>query len=154
LIRAVPVKQTMPVKIVLTRFAGLLPNVITAFTISRIPASMHRQNFPVSICKQVVKRTLILDIDPHRYLAFISDIRGQDINAYDGSPPSLIGRVAAWLRDMAGHDQLPGGIAIAREFDSFREALPDMCRERQLTLDELTFLDFKRLATAWIEVVV
>ncbi len=104
--------------------------------------------------RQAVKRTLILDIDPHRYLAFISDIRGQDINAYDGTPASLIGRVAAWLRDMARHDHLPGGMAIAREFDAFREDLPDMCHQRQLALDELTFLDFKRLATAWIEVVV
>ncbi len=104
--------------------------------------------------KQMVKRTLILDIDPHRYLAFISDIRGQDISAYDGTPASLIGRVAAWLRDTAGHEHLPGGVAIASEFDAFREDLLDMCHQRQLTLDELTFLDFKRLATAWIEVVV
>jgi len=101
--------------------------------------------------KQAAKRTLILDIDPHRYLAFISDIRGQDINAYDGTPVSLIGRVAAWLRDIAGHDVLPGGIAIAGEFQAFRQDLPELCRLRQLALDELTFLDFKRLATAWIE---
>ena len=104
--------------------------------------------------KQAVKRTLILDIDPHRYLAFISDIRGQDISAYDGTPSSLIGRVAAWLRDIAGQDHLPGGMAIAGEFYNFREDLPDMCRQRQLALDELTFLDFKRLATAWIEAVI
>ena len=104
--------------------------------------------------KQTSKRTLILDIDRHRYLAFISDIRGQDINAYDGTPASLIERVAAWLRDIAGRDHIPGGVAIAGEFQIFRQDLPALCQQRQLTLDELTFLDFKRLATAWIELVI
>jgi hypothetical protein len=100
------------------------------------------------------KRTLVLDIDPHRYLAFISDIRGQDISAYDGTPTSLIARVAAWLRDIAGRDTLPGGLAIAGEFQTFRQDLPELCRQRQLELSELTFLDFKRLATAWIDLVI
>jgi hypothetical protein len=100
--------------------------------------------------KQADRETLILDIDPHRYLAFISDIRGQDINAYEGDPTSLIIRVASWLRDTAAHAHIPGGRAIAAEFSVFRQDLPNLCMQEHLELDEITFLDFKRFAAAWI----
>ncbi len=96
------------------------------------------------------KKTLIIDTDPHRYLAFISDIRGQDIHAYDGHVPTLIERVAAWLRDTSGRDNIPGGRAIAGEFQFFREDLPGLCAQKKLELGEITFLDYKRFAAAWI----
>ncbi|MEI9905587.1 MAG: hypothetical protein WDN06_17790 [Asticcacaulis sp.] len=97
------------------------------------------------------KTSVILDIAPYRYQQFLSDIAGQDIRAYDGTIPSLIEQIAGWLRMVPSHENVPGGRAIAREYETFRIHLPALCGERQLELGELTFLDFKRMATAWIE---
>jgi hypothetical protein len=70
------------------------------------------------------KKALILDRDPFRYQAFISDIAGQDIHAHGGDSLRLIEKIATWLRDEAGDPDVPGGRAIAGEFERFRAELP------------------------------
>lgn len=94
--------------------------------------------------------TLVLDRQPFRYQAFISDIAGQDIHAHDGAIGTLIGETATWLRDHRPGANVPGDMAIAAEFEQFSAALPGACAAKNIHPDELTFLDYWTLASEWI----
>lgn len=96
------------------------------------------------------KRTLVLDREPYRYQQFISDIAGQDIHAHGGITDRLIEEVATWLRDATQDLRVPGGRAIAAEFAEFCAAVPGICAAKRLHPDELTFLDYRAMATQWI----
>jgi hypothetical protein len=96
------------------------------------------------------KSTLILDRDPHRYQAFLSDIAGQDIHAHGGEIGRLIEEVATWLRDHAGSPLVPGGRAIAAEFESLSKSLPAISATKGIEPDELTFRDYWTIASEWI----
>jgi hypothetical protein len=96
------------------------------------------------------KKALILDLEPYRYHAFISDIAGQDIHAHGGEIHRLIEEVATWLRDEARHQDVPGGRAIAAEFTRFCEDLPAIAAVKRLETDELTFKDLTAIAAQWI----
>lgn len=45
---------------------------------------------------------------------------------------------------------MPGGRAIAREFERFRDALPALAARKRLELEELTFADLRTLVAEWI----
>jgi hypothetical protein len=96
------------------------------------------------------KKSLIFDRESHRYQAFISDIAGQDIHAHNNNIAKLIQGVATWLRDEVGDPRVPGGIAIAEEFDRFRSDLPTIAAAKQLRSEELTFKDLTNIAAEWI----
>ncbi|HEX4199056.1 MAG TPA: hypothetical protein VHZ26_16590 [Caulobacteraceae bacterium] len=97
------------------------------------------------------KKALILDREPFRYQAFLSDIAGQDIHAHNGDVGLLIERVATWLRDEVQDPNVPGGRAIAAEFARFSSDVPAVCAAKRLDPDEITFKDFRAIAAAWIE---
>jgi hypothetical protein len=99
---------------------------------------------------QTRKKALILDIERFRYQAFISDIAGQDIHAHRGDFHRLIEEVAAWLRDEAQDPDVPGGRAIAVEFERFLIELPAIAGTKRLEPDELTFKDLRAITTEWI----
>lgn len=96
------------------------------------------------------KRALILDLEQYRYQRLISDIAGQDIVSHDGEPGKAIVAVAGWLRQQSRLTSIPGGLAIAGEYNEFRQDLPAILAARQLHLDEMTFGDFTAIAAAWI----
>ena len=48
---------------------------------------------------QKEKISLVLDLEEHRYETFISDIKGQDIFAHEGSVKKVIEVVRDWLRN-------------------------------------------------------
>jgi hypothetical protein len=83
------------------------------------------------------KKALILDSEPYRYHAFISDIAGQDIHAHGGEIERLIAEVATWLRDEAQDPDVPGGRAIVVEYGRFCEDLPAIAAVKRLETDEL-----------------
>jgi hypothetical protein len=58
--------------------------------------------------------------------------------------------VAGWLRQQSRLTSIPGGLAIAGEYNEFRQDLPAILAARQLHLDEMTFGDFTAIAAAWI----
>lgn len=99
---------------------------------------------------QSTKRTLVLDREPYRYQQFISDIAGQDIHAHGDETGRLIEEVATWLRDAAQDPRVPGGRAIAEEFAEFTAQVPAICAAQRLHPEELTFLDYRAMATQWI----
>jgi len=96
------------------------------------------------------KRALILDTLPYRYQRLISDIAGQDIVSHGGDPSAAIVAVASWLRQQSKVTSIPGGQAIANEYQIFRADLPEVLAARQLAEVEMTFGDFSAIAAAWI----
>lgn len=96
------------------------------------------------------KKSIILDTERYRYQAFISDIAGQDIHAHGGDCRRLIEEVAGWLRNEAQDPGVPGGRAIATEFERFLLDLPTIAAAKQLEPDELTFKDLTVIMAEWI----
>ncbi len=100
--------------------------------------------------RQKRKNCLILDRDPYRYQAFISDIAGQDIRAHNDDLKRLITLVRNWLRTSSGKTNLPGGTVIFRRFETFNSDLPELCGEAGLDPEDLTFADFAQVVRTWI----
>jgi hypothetical protein len=96
------------------------------------------------------KRCIILDRERYRYQKFISDIAGQDIHSYGGTAPGLIAGTVSRLRHEAGNSKMPGGKAVAQEFEQFQRDVPKICAEMKLDPGELTFQDLRKLAERWI----
>ena len=97
------------------------------------------------------KSCLILDASPYRYQQFISDIAGQDIQAHENDAQEAIVIVRNWLRNASRREDIPGGTEIHRRYGLFSYALPRLCREVKLELDELTFLDYTFLVANWLK---
>lgn len=98
------------------------------------------------------KRCLILDKEPYRYLAFLSDIRGQDIKAHHNDVQKIIKHVRDWLNNnVPNSTMLPGEKRIYSRFSNFSNVLPRLIKEVWLTLDELQFNDFSQFVSVWIE---
>jgi hypothetical protein len=102
--------------------------------------------------RQKRKRCIIFDREPYRYQSFISDIAGQDIHSHEGNVKKLITKLASWLRAEAKDPKVPGGKIIADEFAAFMIALPKVCRDRKLSMDELTYADYLTITVEWISV--
>jgi hypothetical protein len=100
--------------------------------------------------KHARKKALILDREPYRYQAFMSDISGQDIHSHGADIATLIERVASWLRRQARDRGVPGGRAISAEFARFQIDLPTLAASNLLQREELTFADLATIAAEWI----
>jgi hypothetical protein len=96
------------------------------------------------------KRCLVMDTERYRYQRFISDLAGQDIHAHGDDPAACIEAVASWLRDQSRSKTVPGGRAMARDFEQFEAQLPALCQGLQLEVDEMTFGDLTTLMSEYI----
>jgi hypothetical protein len=96
------------------------------------------------------KSCLVLDREPYRYQAFLSDIAGQDITAHGGDPVRAIGAVRDWLAAGQRRRPPPGGVEIARRFAEFGVALPGILDDLRLRRDEMTFSDYTNIASTWL----
>lgn len=96
------------------------------------------------------KRALILDREQYRYQRLISDIAGQDIVSHNGNPANAIAAVTTWLRQQSRVTTIPGGQAVAVEYEQFHRDLPEILAARMLDVSEMTFGDFSAIAAAWI----
>jgi hypothetical protein len=96
------------------------------------------------------KNCLILDREPYRYQAFISDIAGHDIRSHDRDIETLITCVRNWLNSASGRKTIPGGREIFRRFTQFEADLPDMCAKIPIDVDELTYNDYSTFISEWL----
>jgi hypothetical protein len=99
--------------------------------------------------RQKAKACLVLDIEPRRYQAALSDIAGQDIKAHHNTVQGSIQSVRDWLRAQT-QVQLPGPAKLAQMFDRFQADLPGICRRHNLTTPELTYHDYVTLVAKWL----
>jgi hypothetical protein len=100
---------------------------------------------------QRLKSCLILDSEPHRYRSFISDIGGQDIKAHGNDPKSAVALVRGWLVTASDRRTIPGGQRIWLRYQQYRSALPDLCAEAHLEIDEMTYVDRLNFAAEWLK---
>jgi len=97
------------------------------------------------------KRALVLDREPYRYQRLVSDIAGQDIKCHKGEISTAIVEVSTWLRNQSKSKTVPGGQAIADEFEQFsKQRLPTMLATLKLRDDEVTFTDFVDIVTEYV----
>jgi len=97
------------------------------------------------------KNCLILDRDPFRYRAFMSDIAGQDIHSYDGTPKGAIAAVRDWLCSASRLLGRPGGSQMYVRYRRFRRGLPGICRQFKRRQSESTFMDYCEMAQSWLD---
>lgn len=96
------------------------------------------------------KVILILDKTPHRYQKFISDIAGQDVFAHAGIVEKAVKQVRNWLRTASGKSDIPSGAEIYRRYRLFSTALPQLCGNLRLDLQDLPFVDFSYSILTWL----
>lgn len=99
---------------------------------------------------QKVKKSIILDCEPYRYRAFISDISGQDIQSHNNDPEQAITRIRNWLNTSSGRRTIPGGRAIVQRWRQFENDLPDMCARIPIEIDELMYNDYAMFISEWL----
>ncbi len=97
------------------------------------------------------KACLILDTDPYRYRAFISDISGQDIHTHRGDPKRAIAEVRNWIANVSKTKGLPGGADIAALYARFIKDLPRICKKLKRRAKDLTFADFSEMVEIWLK---
>jgi hypothetical protein len=100
--------------------------------------------------EQKQKRVLIFDREDYRYQQFISDIGGQHIHSHNQDVTTLISKISAWLRTASQRKTIPGGLIIFADFEKFNMNLPALAGCKQLTVEELTYLDLVGLMTSWL----
>lgn len=103
------------------------------------------------VVKHRSKSCIIFDREPHRFQRYISDIAGQDIHAHGGDRRTLIIELATWLRRQSRDRNVPGGVAIAAEFDAFTAVLPQILNERGLDPAEVTFGDYAAIIVEYLK---
>jgi hypothetical protein len=96
------------------------------------------------------RQCCVFDVDQYRFQKFISDIAGHDIHAHGGRVDRLIVELTKWLRTLPGEDHPGGGEAMIEEYELFRGVLPVICRQKRLTLEELTFGDFTGIVERFV----
>lgn len=100
---------------------------------------------------QSQKACLILDSEPYRYRASISDISGQDIHCHGGKPERAIMEVRNWLANASKTKGLPGGAEIAARRVRFNSDLPKICKNLRRRPKDLTFADFSETVEIWLK---
>jgi hypothetical protein len=124
--------------------------------------SLPRFNMPLELgiflgCKSFGSKKhhnkvcIVLDKEPYRYQKFISDIAGQDIFSHDDNPQRAIDQVRDWLRTESKRTNIPGGGKIYERYILFENDLPDICKELNIRVKELTFVDFTYVMTEWLK---
>ena len=101
--------------------------------------------------QQKRKNCLVIDREQYRYQQFISDISGQDIKSHDNKPEAVISVIRDWLNSASDRLTIPGGRDIADRYQEFKAALPAICGNARLELDEITYNDFSVFASVWLE---
>ncbi len=101
--------------------------------LSRIEAAkageLYRLNMPFELgiefgCRlfgrgrQKDKRSLVLEAEPHRYKAALSDLSGSDIESHGNDPYRVIGTVRNWLKNVSAM-HAPGPAKIEGAFTDF-----------------------------------
>jgi hypothetical protein len=100
--------------------------------------------------KHRLKSCIIFDRERYRFQRYISDIAGQDIHTHGGRVGDLVTELATWLRAHSRDANIPGGVAIAEEFETFTTALPKICHARRLDPREVTFGDYSAIVTQYL----
>ena len=101
--------------------------------------------------RQREKACLVLDREPFRYQAFLSDIAGQDVTSHRDDPAILIQAARDWLNALTTDRVIRGGSAVHRRFLRYRSDLPAVCEPFELDPAALSYHDRLATVSIWID---
>jgi hypothetical protein len=101
--------------------------------------------------QQRSKRCIILDHEPWRYHASISDISGQDIYSHDGTPHGAIREICKWLTVVSHPQNIPGATIVSKRYRQFQKQLPTLYKNENKTRSDIVFLDYAGVIVAWLK---
>jgi hypothetical protein len=100
---------------------------------------------------QRAKKTLVMDTEPYRYQAYLSDIGGQDIAAHGGDVAEVIRSVRDFLNEPRIHGSpLPSANVIAESYRDFLGALEKLCEAEGQKPQTLPYSDYEWFVTSYI----
>jgi len=101
--------------------------------------------------RQRRRKTLILDAEPHRYDATLSDISGMDVEAHNNDVQQIIRHVRDWLNANREPDSqlLPGAAAIHGDYEAYLKIAPSIIAGLRLDPhDDLPYGDYLAVVKA------
>jgi hypothetical protein len=97
---------------------------------------------------------LLLDAEPYRYQASLSDAGGLDPKIHGNEPKRVVASVREFLARASGKTGMPGGAKIWRRYGLFLNKLKPAARQQGVTLKELASWgyvnDLQALMASWI----
>lgn len=98
---------------------------------------------------QRLKRCLVLDVEPHRYERFISDLKGADIQAHGGDVTAVVACTRDWLANVSRR-QIQGTKLITDAFGRFSGDLPGIAAQLGFDPGAIPYVDLEGMVTAWL----
>lgn len=101
--------------------------------------------------RHMTKRTLILEQEPYRYKAAVSDLAGSDIACHHGKPETLVAEVRNWLDGQTGL-RAPGPAQIWAAFLTFTSENDRQLKRRGFSKNDIRNLpvdEFLRCVDEW-----
>lgn len=98
---------------------------------------------------QKIKKTLILDVAPHRYQMFLSDLAGMDIQSHNGQPIHPLRETRNWLANVSRRE-LPSADRVERIYLSFLEFLPDIAATLEFDPNDIPYVDYEGIVAKWL----
>lgn len=98
--------------------------------------------------KQKRKKALIVDSEKYRYLKFISDISGQDIEIHKNDPNQFIKVIRDWINTQIS-SAIPGAKKIQNQYEKFNKLKPQFMSDLKLELSDITHTDFLEMLSMW-----
>ena len=98
-----------------------------------------------------LKSCLVMDREPDRYRAFLSDIAGQEVKGHGNEAEKAVSELRKFLRTESRRSDIPGQRAIWERFKRFRESLRFVCAKSRIEVEELTYLDYQFFVIEWLE---
>ena len=96
------------------------------------------------------KKCLIFEGKEHSYEKYISDIKGQDIESHNNRPEKMIPRIRDWLVNNSKKKNVPGGHRIYEDYKKFKIWLPKECKQLDLKIKDLLFIEYLELVVSWL----
>ena len=126
--------------------------------LSRVESSgvmkLPRFNMPfeagLAYCVQALdapgrRHFLLLDAEPYRYQASLSDAGGLDPKIHKNDPQEAIAAIRQFLSTKSGQPRLPGASQIGKRFVLFKSLLPRLLREIPVSAAEIRSWDYVNL---------
>lgn len=100
--------------------------------------------------KGKASRMLVMDKISHRYLEFLSDMRGCDMVSHNNDAGAVVGHVRDWLSSY-GEFPLNGPNHMRAWFERFQLDLPGICEACGLDRLQMSFTDLVFCVRFWVQ---
>lgn len=99
--------------------------------------------------EQKLKRCLVLDVEPYRYMKFASDLSGMDIQTHGGKAERAIVTTRDWLANVSRRKIAGAGLVVA-SYRRFLKDKPKIARKAGFDPKAIPFVDFSTIVTDWL----